>query len=101
MFQELPAMENNMHESKPNVPDPDGQGSESDMKSLLLQEAKLKERLQAIAADVRGGLDPDSGERALQLENREVLEEIERVTMSELARVRLLIADAEKRSPNG
>ena len=69
-------------------------GMESEMKSLLVREAELKERLQAIAADIRGGLDRDSEERAVQLENREVLEEIERVTTAELARVRQLIADA-------
>ena len=69
-------------------------GMESEMKSLLDREAELEERLQAIAADIRGGLDRDSEERAVQLENREVLEEIERVTTAELARVRQLIADA-------
>ncbi len=69
-------------------------GMESEMKSLLVREAELKERLQAIAADIRGGLDRDSEERAVQLENREVLEEIERVTTAELARVRQLIAEA-------
>lgn len=67
---------------------------ESEMKSLLVREAELEERLQAIAADIRGGLDRDSEERAVQLENREVLEEIERVTTAELARIRQLIAEA-------
>jgi len=70
-------------------------GAESDMKSLLLRESELQERLKAISADIRGGLDPDSEERAVQLENREVLEEIERVTSLELARVRELIARAK------
>ena len=69
-------------------------GMESEMKSLLVREAELKERLQAIAADIRGGLDRDSEERAVQLENREVLEEIERVTTAELAKVRQQIAAA-------
>lgn len=69
---------------------------ESEMKTLLAREAELEERLEAIAADIRGGLDRDSEERAVQLENREVLEEIERVTMAELARVRQLITETRK-----
>ena len=83
-----------MRAGKPKNLNMSEQGMESEMKSLLVREAKLQERLQAIAADVRSGLDPDSEERAVQLENREVLEEIERVTTEELARVRQLIAAA-------
>ena len=84
-----------MHDSKPEDRDKPEQGVKSEMESLVLRESKLQGRLQAIAADIRGGLDPDSEERAVQLENREVLEEIERVTAIELASVRLLIADAK------
>ncbi len=84
-----------MHDSKPKDLEKPVQGVKSDIESLLLREAKLQGRLQAIAADIRGGLDRDSEERALQLENREVLEEIERVTAVELASVRQLIADAK------
>ncbi len=87
-----------MHDIKLKDLEKPDQGMESDMKSLFLREAKLQGRLEAIAADIRGGLDPDSEERAVQLENREVLEEIERVTASELASVRQLIAD---RKANG
>ncbi len=89
-----------MHDSKPKDLEKPEQGVKSDMESLLLREAKLQGRLQAIAADIRGGLDRDSEERALQLENREVLEEIERVTAVELASVRQLIAAAKaKQAP--
>ncbi len=84
-----------MHDITPKDLEKSDQGMESDMESLLLREAKLQGLLQAIATDIRGGLDPDSEERAVQLENREVLEEIERVTTSELASVRQLIADAK------
>ena len=84
-----------MRTDKPKNLNLSEQGMASEMKSLLLREAELQERLQAIAADVRSGLDPDSEERAVQLENREVLEEIERVSTEELARVRQLIAAAK------
>ncbi len=84
-----------MHDSKPKDLERPEQGMKSDMKGLLSRAAELQERLQAIAADIRGGLDPDSEERAVQLQNREVLEEIERVTTQELASVRQLIADAK------
>lgn len=65
------------------------------IESLMLRRAGLQGRLDAIAADIRSGLDADSGERAVQLENREVLEEIERVTRVELERVQRKIAEAE------
>lgn len=86
-----------MCENKPKDLNENEQVLEYDLKSLLLREKKLQERLQAIAVDIRSGLDPDSEERAVQLENREVLEEIERVTAIELTSVRQLIADAKAR----
>lgn len=89
-----------MRESKPKDLDKNERDLEPDLKSLLLREEKLQERLQAIAADIRNGLDPDSEERAMQLENREVLEEIERVTAIELASVRQLISDAKANRTN-
>ncbi len=92
-------MKKSMSEINSNELEKHGRSPESDMESLLLREAKLQERLKAIAADFRSGLDQDSEERAQQLENREVLEEIERVTTIELARVRQLIADAKARLP--
>ena len=84
-----------MHDNNPKDLKKPEQGMKPDMEALVLRESKLQGRLQAIAADIRGGLDRDSEERALQLENREVLEEIERVTAIELASVRQLIADAK------
>ncbi len=87
-----------MDENKSNGTTTDKQAATADKDSLLLEETRLQERLQAIAKDIRGGLDPDSEERAAQLENREVLEEIERVTRIELERIRKLITAADAQS---
>ena len=58
------------------------------MKEELLKKRKeLMDRVEAIRADYRRGLDADSEERAQQLENRETLEEIERVSLEEIARI--------------
>ncbi|MCF1428309.1 MAG: hypothetical protein LPD71_08265 [Shewanella sp.] len=58
------------------------------MKEELINKRKeLVERVEAIRADYRQGLNADSEERALQLENRETLNEIERVCLEEIARI--------------
>ena len=58
------------------------------MKEKLVKKRKeLMDRVDAIRADYRRGLDQDSEERTLQLENRETLEEIERVTLEEIAKI--------------
>ena len=58
------------------------------MKEELLKKRKeLMDRVEAIRADYRRGLDADSEERAVQLENRETLQEIERVTLEEIAKL--------------
>ena len=57
----------------------------SDKKSeLIAKRDELLERLIAIEKDYRQGLDPDSGERAVQLENAEVLDGIARAARDEL-----------------
>ena len=48
---------------------------------------RLRARLDDIRAEIRQGLDADSEERAIQLENREVLEGIAHATIEELARI--------------
>lgn len=63
--------------------------------SLKRRRAGLVERLNKIRADLKRGLDRDSAEQALQLENYEVLLEIERVTSEELASVEEQIAQAQ------
>lgn len=48
---------------------------------------ELIERLEAIEADYRRGLDQDAEEQAIQLENAEVLDGIARAARAELERV--------------
>jgi len=60
---------------------------------LLLRRDALRTRLNAISADAHRGLDPNSTERAVELENAEVLNEIARVTSEELHRIESTIAD--------
>ncbi len=55
---------------------------------LQAKRDELVERLAAITRDYRRGLDPDSGERAVQLENADALAEIARVTQEELDRIK-------------
>jgi hypothetical protein len=54
---------------------------------LLQRKTELQNRLQAIRADLRRGLAADSKEQAIQLENMEVLQEINRLAEVELAQV--------------
>ena len=59
---------------------------------LVQRKKQLQERLERIRQDLASGLDRDSEEQAVQLENRDVLLEIARVTEEELEKV-----DAELR----
>ena len=62
--------------------------SENDKKiQLLSKRDELRERLEAIERDYRQGLDADSEERAVQLENAEVLDGIARAAREELERI--------------
>ena len=54
---------------------------------LIEERDRLRARLDDIRAEIRQGLDADSEERAIKLENREVLEGIARATLEELARI--------------
>jgi len=54
---------------------------------LMQRKAELQNRLQAIRADLGRGLVADSKEQAIQLENLEVLQEINRLAEVELAQV--------------
>lgn len=55
--------------------------------TLLARRDELRQRLEAIEADYRRGLDADSEEQALQLENAEVLDGIAKAVSDELAQV--------------
>lgn len=57
--------------------------------ALEAERKRLQDRLDAIKADMARGLDRDSSEQAIELENAEVLQEIARVTQDELDRVEI------------
>ncbi len=57
------------------------------MNELLARREELVARLESIELDYRKGLDADSEERALQLENAEVLDRIASAAADELKRI--------------
>lgn len=59
---------------------------------LEQQRDELRARLDAIRTDLRQPLEADSEERAIQLENREVLEGIARAASEELVRIEQRLA---------
>lgn len=59
-----------------------------DRDNLIQRKDELSERLNRIRNDIAGGLHADFGEQAVQLENRDALLEIARVTEEELAVVK-------------
>lgn len=63
--------------------------SKQSNEEVLLKQRRdaLNSRLDAIRRDIGRGLDPDSGERAVQLENADVLDEIARVAQEELEEI--------------
>lgn len=60
---------------------------------LTTQRDELRARIEAINADFRQRLDTDSEERAIQLENREVLEAIARAATEDLQRIEARLAE--------
>ena len=54
------------------------------IEELLKKKKELQERLEKIKQDMANGLSADSEEQAIELENRDVLMEIARVTQEEL-----------------
>jgi hypothetical protein len=54
---------------------------------LLAKRDELRQRLEQIRQDIRGGVDSDAEERVDQIANREVLDGIYRSTEAELARI--------------
>ena len=59
-----------------------------DKTTLLEKKRELEERLESIKRDLAGGLNPDFEEQATQLENRDVLYEIQRVSSEELEAIK-------------
>ena len=60
---------------------------------LTKQRDELTARIEAINADFRQRLDADSEERAVQLENREVLEAIAKAATEDLQRIEKRLAE--------
>ncbi|MDH5190703.1 MAG: hypothetical protein OEW89_05600 [Gammaproteobacteria bacterium] len=58
-----------------------------DKPQLIARRNELRARLEAIENDYRKGLDPDSKERAVQLENAEVLTGISKAISEELQQI--------------
>ena len=54
---------------------------------LLARKQELVQRIKAIRTDLARGLDADSEEQAIQLENMEVLQEIHRLADDELTAI--------------
>ena len=59
----------------------------TDKETLLLKKRELEERLEKIKQDIAHKLSADSEEQATELENRDVILEIARVTEEQLAAV--------------
>lgn len=57
----------------------------SERDHLIKERAELVARVEAIKRDFRSGLSADSAERAIELENADVLSEIQRVSLERIA----------------
>lgn len=57
------------------------------MDDLKHQKRNLESKIRALENDLKSGLDPDSEEQAVQLENYEVLLELIRTSESELIKI--------------
>jgi hypothetical protein len=64
---------------------------ETEKTKLLSKRDELLARLKEINRDYRQGLEADSEERAIQLENADVLEGIAKATVEELERIEELL----------
>lgn len=62
---------------------------------LMAKKAELEERLEKIKNDFKSGLDADWEEQAVQLENRDVLLEIARVSEEELQKINVALQKME------
>jgi len=63
------------------------------MQQLLNRREELVARLESIEKDYRSGLDADSTERAVQLENAEVLDRIASAAADELQKIEEKLAN--------
>ena len=66
---------------------------QDEISSLIAKRDELRQRISDIEKDYRQGLDPDSEERAVQLENAEVLDGIAKAASEELERIEAKLAE--------
>ena len=71
---------------------------QSEIDELKEQRSKLRQKLAAIEADYRKGLVPDSDDRAIELENADVLEEIARTVANELESIEKRLSELASNS---
>lgn len=71
------------------------QAQQNEKKELIAKRDELRARLDAIEKDYRRGLNSDSEERAVELENAEVLEAIAKSTADELQGIEKRLADLD------
>lgn len=64
----------------------------TDRQKLLDRREELRKRLAAIRADLASGLEADTDDQAIQLENQEVLSEIRRLAEAELESIEKALA---------
>ena len=63
-----------------------------DIARLIEKRDELRQRLENIEKDYRQGLDADSEERAVQLENAEVLDGIAKAAAEDLEKIEMQLA---------
>lgn len=61
--------------------------TEDELQTLITRRDELRERIEAIEKDYRQGLDADSEEQAMQLQNAEVLAGISKAAADELEQI--------------
>ena len=67
--------------------------TKSEKEQLIEKRNELRSRLESIENDYRQGLDSDSEEQAVQLQNADVLDAIARSTAEELQRIEERLAE--------
>ena len=67
--------------------------ADEELQKLMTRRDELRERIEAIEADYRRGLDADSEEQAMQLENAEVLAGISKAAADELEEIEKKLAE--------
>ncbi|MGD8525349.1 MAG: hypothetical protein PVJ63_03810 [Thioalkalispiraceae bacterium] len=69
--------------------------TQNEKAQLVQKRDELRSRLESIENDYRSGLDADSEEQAVQLENAEVLDAIAKSTADELRKIEARLAELD------